>query len=149
MNKVSIPHDALVFIGDGEKALFLRNVGDERFPNLTTERVFTDENPPTHEQGTDRPGRAFKRAATNRRSSMETTDWHELEKERFARRVASAMEQLVRAESAKKIIIVAPPRTLAQLRQAFHADVRNRVIAEIDKDLTKHPVWQIEKHLIG
>lgn len=149
MTKLSIPHDALVFVGDGQKALFLRNAGDATLANLTTERVFTDENPPTHEQGTDRPGRAFKRAATNLRSGVETTDWHELEKERFAKRVASALEQLVRAEKIKAIIVVAPPRTLAELRSAFHADVKERIIAEIDKDLTKFPVDQIEKHLVG
>jgi protein required for attachment to host cells len=149
MNKLSIPPEALVFVGDGHKALFLRNAGDEKFPNLTTERVFTDANPPTHEQGTDRPGRAFKRAGTNLRSAVETTDWHELEKERFADRVAAAMEQLVRAEKVKAIIVVAPPRTLAELRRVIHADVKKRIIAEIDKDLTRHPVWDIEKHLVG
>ena len=81
MNRFSIPHDALVFVGDGQKALFLRNAGDATLLNLTTERVFTDENPPTHDQGTDRPGRVFQSAA-KKRSGMETTDWHELEKER-------------------------------------------------------------------
>jgi len=149
MNRLSIPHDALVFVGDGQRALFLRNAGDEKFPNLITERVFTEDNPPTHEQGTDRPGRGFKRAGTNRRSAMETTDWHELEKERFADHVASALAQRVRSENIKAIVIVAPPRTLAELRHAFHADVKHRIIAEIDKDLTKHPVWDIEKHLVG
>ena len=149
MTTVLIPHEALVFVGDGKKALFLRNAGDEKFPNLKTERVFHDENPPTHEQGTDRPGRAFKRAGTNLRSGVEATDWHELEKERFAGHVASALEQLVRAGKAQKIVVVAPPRTLAELRHAFHADVKSRIIAEIDKDLTKHPVWEIEKHLVG
>ena len=67
MKKLEIPHDAFVFVGDGRKALFLRNVGDEDFPNFRAERVFVDENPPTHEQGSDRPGRAFKRAGTKRR----------------------------------------------------------------------------------
>jgi protein required for attachment to host cells len=147
MKKLSIPRDALVFVGDGQKALFLRNSGDAKFPNLTTERVFIDDNPPTQEQGTDRPGREFKRAGTNRRSSVETTDWHELEKHRFADRVAAAMEQLVRAQNTKSIIIVAPPRTLAELRHVFHADVKDRIVAEIDKDLTNQPVWEIEKHL--
>jgi protein required for attachment to host cells len=149
MSRVSIPHDALVFVGDGRKALFLRNAGDETLPNLTTERVFTDENPSTHEQGTDRPGRAFKRAGTNLRSSVEATDWHELEKERFVAHVAATLERLVRAEKVKKIVIVAPPRTLAELRHAFHADVKNRIVAELDKDLTNRPVWEIEKHLVG
>lgn len=147
MNKLSIPHDAVVFVGDGQKALFLRNTGDVKYPNLITENVFTDENPPAHEQGTDRPGRAFKRAATNRRSSVEITDWHELEKHRFVEHVAAAIEKLVRAERAKALVIVAPPRTLAQLRHAFHVDVKKRIIAEVDKDLTKHPISEIEKHL--
>jgi protein required for attachment to host cells len=149
VSKLSIPHGALVFVGDGQKALFLRNFGDEKLLNLIAERVFTDKNPPTHEQGSDRPGRGFKRAATNRRTAMEETDWHELEKSRFADRVAFAMDQLVRAEKAKAVIIVAPPRTLAELRHALHADVKRRIIAEVDKDLTKHPVWDIEKHLVG
>jgi protein required for attachment to host cells len=147
MNKLSIPHDAVVFVGDGQKALFLRNTGDVKYPNLITENVFTDENPPAHEQGTDRPGRAFKRAATNRRSSVEITDWHELEKHRFVEHVAAAIEKLVRAERVKALVIVAPPRTLAQLRHAFHEDVKKRIIAEVDKDLTKHPISEIEKHL--
>jgi len=72
MTKLSIPRDALVFVGDGQKALFLRNAGDSTLPNFTTVRVLTDTNLPTHEQGTDRPGRVFKRAGTNRRSGVET-----------------------------------------------------------------------------
>jgi protein required for attachment to host cells len=137
----------MIFVGDGQKALFLRNKGDEKFPNLIAERVFIDDNPLTHEQGTDRPGRAFKRAATNQRSSVAATDWHEIGKHHFARRVAAAMEELVRANEVKTIIVVAPPRTLADLRQAFHADVSSKIVAEIGKDLTKHPTAYIEKHL--
>ena len=137
-SRISIPHDAMIFVGDGQKAIFLQNKGDEKFPNLVVERVFVDDNPPTHEQGTDRPGRTFKRAATNRRSSVAATDWHE---------IAGAMEELVRAKKVKTILVVAPPRTLADLRQACHADVRSKIVAEIGKDLTKHPTADIEKHL--
>jgi protein required for attachment to host cells len=149
MKKLQIPHDSFVFVGDGRRALFLRNIGDEKFPNLKTERLFVDDNPPTHEQGSDRPGRAFKRAGTNLRSSVADTDWHDLEEHRFVHRVAAAMEQLVRARKAKALVVVAPPRTLADLRHAFRADVKDRIIAEINKDLTKHPVHEIEKHVLG
>jgi protein required for attachment to host cells len=149
MQSLRIPHNAFVFVGDGKKALFLRNAGDEKFPDFRVEQVFTDENPPTREQGTDRPGRAFKRAGTNTRSSVQTTDWHELEKHHFAHQVAAAMEQLVHSRRVKALVVAAPPRTLADLRQAFHPNVKNRILAEIDKDLTKHPVSEIEKHLAG
>ena len=150
MNKINIPQNAIVFVGDGRKALFLRNAGDEKFPHLKTERVFVDQNPATHDQGTDKPGRVFAAAAPgSRRSAVEPTDWHELEEHRFARMVAEAFEKLVRERKVKAAVIVAPPRTLAELRQAFHNDVKTRIIAEIDKDFTKHPVYEIEKHLVG
>lgn len=152
MTKIDIPHDAFVFVGDGRKALFLRNEGDAKFPNLKTEQVFVDHNPPTHDQGTDKPGRVFAgTGASNigRRSAVEPTDWHEIEEHRFVHKVAEALEKLVRERSTKALVVVAPPRVLAELRHAFHADVRSRIIAELDKDLTKQPVYEIEKHLVG
>jgi protein required for attachment to host cells len=149
MNKLALPHDAFVFVGDGRKALFLRNAGDEKFPNLVTERVLADDNPPTREQGVDRPGRAFPSAHASGRSAVETTDWHEIEEHRFAQRVSAALETLVRERGAPALLVVAPPRALADLRHAFHADVKARIVGEIDKDLTKHPVWEIERHILG
>jgi protein required for attachment to host cells len=149
MTKLAIPHDAFVFVGDGRKALFLRNAGDEKFPNLVTERVLVDENPPTHEQGTDRPGRGFASAHTTRHSAMETTDWHEIEEHRFVQRVSAALEGLVRERAATALVIVAPPRALADIRHALHADVKARIVGEIDKDLAKHPVRDIERLILA
>ena len=147
MSKLRIPHDAFVFVGDGRKALFLRNEGDEKYPNLKTERVFEDVNPSTHEQGSERPGRVSKAFDSAQRSAVEPVDWHHIEEHRFARKVAAAMEEVVRTRKVPALVVVAPPRTLADLRNAFHADIRERIIAEINKDLTKHPVGDIEKHL--
>jgi protein required for attachment to host cells len=148
MDKLAIPHDAFVFVGDGRKALFLRNDGDEKFPSLKTERVFAEENPPTHEQGTDRPGRSFASAGTHRSGSVGQTDWHHLEESRFTGRVAAALESLVRERNVPAVVIVAPPRALADLRRDLHPDVMKRVVAEINKDLTNHPVAEIETHLL-
>ena len=149
MNKLRIPHDAFVFVGDGRKALFLRNDGDEKLPNLKTERVFVEENPPSHEQGTERPGRVSKGSQTGRRSAVEPTDWHDIQEHLFARKVAAAMEQVIRAGKVKALVVVAPPGTLAELRDAFHSDVKACIIAEINKDLTKHPIGEIEIYLTG
>jgi len=145
VKKLAIPHHAMVFVGDGRKALFLRNAGDEKFPNS----VFAEENPPTHEQGTDRPGRGFAHAGAHRRGSMEQTDWHHLEEHRFVERVAAALEGVVRTRHVPALVIAAPPRTLADLRHALHSDVKSHITAEINKDLTKHPIADIEKHLMG
>ncbi|MBR0986072.1 host attachment protein [Bradyrhizobium liaoningense] len=58
-----------------------------------------------------------------------------------------AAERILRSEHATSLIVVAPPRTLAELRSAVHADVRRRIIAELEKDLTKHPLGAISKSI--
>ncbi|MCP3463375.1 host attachment protein [Bradyrhizobium sp. CCGUVB23] len=143
-----IPHRAVVFVGDGRKALFFRNEGDEKFPNLKMEAVFEDQNPAAHDQGSDRPGRVSKALHSGQRSSVEMTDWHELEERRFVKQVAAAAERIVRGEKSTALIIVAPSRTLSALRSEFHPDVKRRIVAELAKDLTRHPVGDIEKHLL-
>jgi protein required for attachment to host cells len=148
-NPSTIPHDGLILVGDGKKALFLRNEGDAKFWRLVVECIFANRNPLTHEQGANRPGRIFKEAVTHRRSSMETTDWHELGKRRFARDVADAMAAWISKRDVPAIIIVAPARILAELRDKFCDAVKERVVMEIAKDLTKHPISDIERHLLG
>jgi protein required for attachment to host cells len=148
MNDLIIPKDAWVFVGDGRKALFLRNQGDAFHPRLAVENVFVDDNPPTHLQGSDRPGRAFS-SVGHARSGMEQTDWHDIEEHRFAKKVAHTLETVVRSHHAKKLFVVAPARTLADLRGELHQDVRKLIVAEIDKDLTGHPVNDIARLLTG
>jgi len=53
----------------------------------------------------------------------------------------------VRERNVEALTVVAPPRALADLRKAFHDDVKKKIVAEIDKDLTGHPIHEIEKHL--
>ena len=141
-----IPHNAYVIVGDGRKALFLRNEGNGAAPRLKTEQVFQNNNPPTRDQGWGPPGRSFQ-SVGNSRSSVEQTDWHEIGEQRFARTIADALEALARDRDIPGFVIVAPPRALADLRRAFDAHVRARIIAEIDKDLTSHPVEDIERRL--
>ena len=110
------------------------------------ERVMVGENPPTRAQGADEPGRTSSGGSPGR-STYEQTDWQELEEKNFARDVAGALAKIVRERKIKALVVAAPPKTLAELRNAFHADVKGRIVAEIDKDFTKLPVYEIEKHL--
>lgn len=146
MTSLRIPHDAYVLVGDGEKALILRNEGTDTKLNLVVDRVLENDNPPTREQGTDRPGRYVDGLGPNR-SAVEETDWHRVEKERFAKDVAARLYHRAHAGRFEKLVIVAPPRTLGDLRAELHQEVRNRVIGEIDKDLTGHPIDRIERIL--
>jgi protein required for attachment to host cells len=148
---IAIPHDAMVLVADGKKALFLRKVNgvDGQSASLKTEMVMTDENPATRDQGTDRPGHAIKNAASQRRTGFEPTDWHDIEEHRFARRVAAKTGELVQAHQVRSLFIAAPPRTLAELRRSLDDDVKRRIVVELDKDLTGHSVTDIEKHMLA
>ena len=78
---------------------------------------------------------------------MEQTDWHTQEEERFLQTLAGHLDAEVKAGRAKSIVIVAPPRALGVLRPAYSHDLRRVLRGEIDKDLVKMPVHEIEKHL--
>ena len=146
MNPLKVPNEALVVVGDGEKALFLRNKGDPQEIRLEVESIFGHENPATHEQGTDKPGRVAASAGTAR-SAMEETDWHQLGEERFTADIADIVYRLAHANKFEALVVVAPPKVLGNLRKAFHKEVVDRITGELSKDLTSHPVSEIEKLL--
>jgi len=139
-----VPHNALVLVGDGQKALFLRNKGNAQRLRLVVEQVLERDNPPTREQGTDRPGRSSASVGVAR-SAMEETDWHDIAEERFAGELADALYRHAQADRFEKLVIIAPPKILGNLRKVLHAEVSARVAAEIPKELTSHPVAEIER----
>jgi protein required for attachment to host cells len=148
MAGVSIEHNAWVMVGDGEKALLFRNEGDERYPNLQVVNVLEQENPKSSEQGTDRPGRAFSSVGTAR-SAMQETNWHKLEKHRFAKQIADALYSAAHRGQYSKLVIAAPPMIMGDLRKAMHKEVSDKVVAEVSKDLTNMPPPEIERILVG
>ena len=136
-----IRHDAVVLVADGKKYLLLRNSGAIGQPQLTYEGGGGQENPATAQQGTDQPGRAF--GSGPGRSAMDQTDFHQIAEDRFAAHVAGLLGRLADAGDYEELIVVAPPRCLAELREHFEPAVARRIVAEVPKDLTKHPVGEI------
>jgi protein required for attachment to host cells len=135
-----------VVVCDGTKALILENAGDAISPNLKAKEVHEQPDPKTSEQGTDAPGRSIS-SVGSRRSAMEQTDWHDQAEQQFLADLAKRLDAAVTAGETKSLIVIAPPRALGVLRQAFTATVRNAIRAEIDKDYVRMPVYEIEKHL--
>jgi protein required for attachment to host cells len=115
---------------------------------LRTKEVHEQENPLTHEQGTDAPGRSVN-SVGNARSAMEQTDWHDEQEKAFLNDLAGRLDAALGAGETKSIIIVAPPRALGVLRQAYSPQLKQAVAEEIDKDYVKLPVHEIEKHLVA
>ena len=148
MTKLKIKQGDWVIVCDGKKALVLENAGDEKFLNLKTREVFEHPDAKTSDLGTGAPGRSFSSVGSGR-SAVEQTDLHAQEEEKFLRKLAGHLDAAVKAGQAKSLFMVAPPRALGVLRHAYSHNLRDALRAEIDKDLVKLPVHEIEKHLVG
>jgi protein required for attachment to host cells len=146
MNNVVVHNGAWVLVGDGRKALFFINKGSRDLLDLRVVETRIDENPATRDQGTDRPGRAFA-SVGGARSAVGDTDWHEVEEERFARAIAERINAGAEANEFSEIVIVAPPKTLGEIRKDLSKKAQGKVAGELGKDLTRHPLADIEKAL--
>lgn len=137
-----------VLVADGEKALILENTGTRAAPTLAVIRELEQDNPSTRDQGASPPGRMYD-TGPNQRSAMEQTDWHQLAEDRFAKDAAELLYAYAHQNRFKEIVLCAAPRLLSELRKALHPEVAGRVIGEVPKDLTNHPIDEITRHLVG
>lgn len=141
-----VPHNACVVVADGRKMLFFRNEGDAAYPNLVVETAEERINPADRDQKSAPAGRSSSPQGASQ-SSMGETDFHQQEEDRFAAETADLLKQRALSGDFESLIVVAPPRTLGELRKHYHKEVANRLVGELDKDLTGHPVPDIEKAL--
>ncbi|MEX0310256.1 MAG: host attachment family protein [Tateyamaria sp.] len=133
-----------VVVMDSEKALFLRNLTDQQDPNLEVTDIEQQENPADIDQSANRPGR-INDGGPGHKSAMDDTDWHELAKERFAKDLADMLYADAHRGAFEKLVLVASPQVLGVVRDEMHKEVADKVIGEIPKTLTNHPVYEIEK----
>jgi len=148
MEKLKTAKGDWVVVCDGKKALILENVGDSMVPDLHTREVKEHPAPATRDQGSDVPGRAFA-SVGGARSAMDQTDWHRQGEDQFLRTLAGELDRAVTAGQTRHIVVVAPPRALGVLRQAYAGHVRSAIRAEVAHDYIKLPVDEIEKRLFG
>ena len=148
MDRIALKRGLWLMVADGEKALFLKNEGDTTYPDFQIVREMEQENPPTREQGSDRPGRLSDGPSTHR-SAVADTDWHKVGKMRFADEIAGRLYHMAHRGDFKELLLIAPPLVLGELRKKLHRAVTEKVVGEIPKTLTNHAVFDIEKLLLA
>jgi protein required for attachment to host cells len=102
--------------------------------------------PPNRELGTDRPGRSFE-SVGGTRHAMEGSNPNRELKRQFARRIVDAVEARQATKSFDRLVLVAPPVTMGDLRAALPARVKAVVAAEVVADLTNTPMRDLPAHL--
>lgn len=139
-------HNARILVTDGGRATVFRNAGQVGKPHLEEFKVYHQDNPPTREQGTDKPPRSNN--LTGNRATIEQTDFHQQAEDRFVQDIAGDMEKDLQAGEFAELIVVAPPVALGVYRKAASAKLQQATLAEINKDLTKHAAADVAEIVV-
>ena len=136
-----------VLVADGHRARILKNEGPNRGLHNVLEYDFVMPNAPSNELGTDRPGHVQESANPSSHTMENTSDLSQENKKDFAKELASRLRDAVLGKEFDKLILIAPAKTLGDLRNSLDKNVANTVSAEINKDLTHTPISEIEESL--
>lgn len=136
-----------IVIADGAHARVLQFTPEKPRLEAVEDISFAIDLPPTHDLVSDRPGRAFESHGNARHAKAGRSDPHRELKRGLAHKVADALQANLNDQRYDKLVLVAPPATLGDLREALAEGVRARVTAELAKDLVKLPASELQEHL--
>jgi len=145
---MTIPNQALVFVADGRKMLFLRNHGHPAQLDLRTESHAERDVAKDSEMKTDAPGIGAQSGGFGR-PAMDETDFHQHAEDQWARDAADTLNRRALAGDYDALVIVAPPKALGELRKHLHKETEKRLVATFNKEMTDRPLDQIEDLLAG
>jgi len=141
------PTRTWVLIADGARARILQNDGPGKGLHAVDGAVYHGDHAPTHEIMSDRTPRTFSSSGA-RRSAIEThSDPHRELKKKFAHHLADVLASKLREQAYDRLVVVAAPSALGDLRAALPDEVRSKVAGEVAKDLTKTPDPEVAGHL--
>ena len=127
-----IPHHALVVVADGTGARLFRNAGDAHQISLVVD-------------GELKPSDLLNDGPAGKRpieSSSQETD-----EATFAKQLANELYRRAYSGNFAALVLIADPQTLGQIRPTLHKEVKERLVAEIDKTLTHASLPELEKAL--
>jgi len=135
-----------IIIADGARARILANHGPGSGLRNAMKTDFVSDNRKDRDIVSDRPGRST--GGTGGRHAMEPkTNSHQFEKHLFAKEMAKRINSAHQRGDFDSLILVAPPQTLGDFRNALDKPVLNKVRAELDKDLTKVAIHELPKYM--
>ena len=112
--------------------------GGERRIDAVADAMESDLHRHSQDLKSDKPGRGFRAGNSTARHAMEPPhDYHKLEKHDFVRAVAAALKTAHDGHKFERLALVAPDRSLGELRGALDDSVRKTVWREVPKDFVK------------
>ncbi len=138
----------LIVIADSARARFFNPTEDGKGLRASTQvdMVRPGSRTKTRDLKSDKPGRAFAHAGGHRRGALEPPhDYKKIEKHRFTLELAHAINASLEHHEFDQMVLVAPHRTLGELRKLLPQRVLQLVVREIGRDFTADTparLWQ-------
>jgi protein required for attachment to host cells len=96
---------------------------------------------------TDKPGRTFDSVGAGRHAKESPTDPRRQLKREFADLIVGELRKAMRAKRFDRLILVAPPAFMGDLREELPKDLKDKVAGEVTSDLTNTPEQDLPSHL--
>jgi len=138
-----------ILILDGAQARVLENRGPGTGLKPVKGMSFSEKPLMAQEIVSDRPGRAFASAGTQRSAMEPRTDPVQHREAEFVRSVADALQRRHQKGQFERLVIAAAPSALGDLRPLLGDNVKRTVIAELHKDLINTPKAELDSHFEG
>jgi protein required for attachment to host cells len=141
------PHVTWIVVADRGRAIVFENGGVGK----GVKRAALPEKESPHRAAreimADKPGRAFDSKGQGRHAMEPHTDPVKTELRHF---LAEIVEDLTHAHNDRRferLVLVAPPATLGELRKLLPESLKQKVVGEIDKDLTHATTPELTRQL--
>ena len=118
---MDVPQNAFIAVVDGENFRLYRNSGNGSEVKLS-------------EQST--PETEDRNSGSGRSSSAANPAAQQMEEDAFGKGVTDKLNKMVLDGRIDKLIIVAAPRSLGEMRRSYHSKLQEALIGEVDKVLT-------------
>lgn len=135
-------------IADGGRVRFVARDDNGAFRTVQS-FVATELHERSRDLGLDRPARVKESASPARHAIEPRRDLKEAAKEDFIKIVAEEIEAGHGRGQFDKLVLVAPPGVLTELKNALSKPIAKIVASDLQKDLTKVPDHDLVAHLVA
>lgn len=141
------PTRTWIVIADGANARVFESHGPAQRLAPVESMTMSGDHRANHEILADRPSRTHESVGPARHAIEPLRDAHRDLKRSFAQHVVDTLDARIATKSFDRFVLVAPPKTLGDLRSALTPALRSALHAEVAKDLVKTPQIEIAAHL--
>jgi protein required for attachment to host cells len=140
-------HVTWIVVADRGRALVFENQG----PGKGVKRAAIPQKESPHRAAreimADKPGRAFDSHGQGRHAMEPQTDPVKVEMRTFLAEVIGDLSRAHRDKKFDRLVLIAPPAALGEMRKLLPQELELLVIGEIDKDLTHANASELTRHL--